>query len=333
MHSYRRYGVKIRQPITVVASLVMVVALSACAFVISPPDVTIGTGIRSGTHYPLGGSICRLFNLDTETTGKRCAARPSDGPVANIRALRKGSIDVGILASDVLADAVAGVGTFATQGTNLKLRTLFAGHADAFTIVARRESGVRSAAALRGKRINMGRPGSGEQIAIVRIMAALGVAETEFAEVHKLKLVEQYRALCANELDAIFYQVAHPSGLIQAVVRKCGGALVNFRGPAIDKMLRDHPEYERHVIPGETYLSNPNDVQTIGVRAVVVTTTRLSNDLAYKITKDIFQNLEDFRRLHPAFTTVSVADMLNAAGHAPFHPGAIRYYRERGWML
>ena len=165
-----------------------------------------------------------------------------------------------------------------------------------------------------------------------RVMAALTVSEFEFAEVRQLTLAEQYGALCANELDAIIYEVAHPNGLIEAVVKMCRGVLVDARGPAIDEMLRHHPEYERSIIPGGTYLGQPDDVHTIGVRAVIVTTTRLPDDLAYKMTADVFRNLEDFRRLHPAFAALSVADMVNAARLAPIHPGAVRYYRERGWL-
>lgn len=332
MHSYRSCHEKFR-PAAVAAACGAVFALvSACALVIPPPDVTIGTGNPGSSHDPLGKSICRLFNLDTKTNGKRCMVRPSDGPIANVDALRNGLIDVGILQSDVLADAMAGVGEFASHGPNTELRKLFAGHADAFTIVARRELGIRNAAALRGRRVNMGSPGSGERIAMERIMAALGVAESDFAEVRQLTHAEQYRALCANELDAIIYEVAHPNGLIQAVVSMCHGVLVDIRGPTIDAMLRKHPEYERNVIPGGTYRGDPDDVRTIGVRAVVVTTTGLSDDLAYKITKDVFQNVEDFRRLHPAFAMLSVADMINAADQAPIHSGALRYYRERGWL-
>ena len=313
-------------------SIFLLAAVTACTSLVPGPDVVIGTGSPSGAYYPLGGSICRLFNLESPRDGRRCVVVPSTGPVANLAMLRDGRIDVGIVQSDVLADAVAGAGASASRGPNADLRVLFAGHSDAFTIVARRELGVRSAAELRGIRINMGSPGSGERASMERIMAALGATQADFAEVHELTRAEQHRAFCANELDAIVYEVAHPNGLIQDVVRSCRGVLIDLSGPAIDDMLRRHPEYERAVIPGGTYLSNPQDVRTIGVRVVVVATTRLSDVLAYEITKGVFENFEDFRRLHPAFSMLSVADMVNAAGRATLHPGAARYYRERGWL-
>lgn len=309
----------------------LAIALLACTVATPWPDVVIGTGSPSGIYYPLGGSICRLFNLNTQIDGRRCVAEPSAGPVANIQSLRNGRTDIGIVPSDVLADAVAGEGPFAFDGPDTELRILFTGHADAFTIVARRELGIRSAADLRGRRINMGSPGSGERLSMERIMTALGVTRNDFAEVRELSLAEQHRALCANELDGIVYSVAHPNGLIEDVIRMCRGVLVEVRGPAIDGMLSRHREYARAVIPGGTYVDNSADVQTLGVRAVIVATTRLSDALAYEVTKAVFDHFEDFRRLHPLFAVLSVDDMVDVAGRAPIHAGAARYYSERGW--
>jgi hypothetical protein len=313
----------------------LVLALVACTTVtkvLDLPAVVIGTGSPSGVYYPLGGSVCRLFNLDTPLDGRRCVTAPSPGPVTNIDLLQDGRIDIGIVPSDVLADAVAGQGPFVSRGPDKNLRALFTGHADAFTIVARRELGIHSAAELRGRRINMGSPGSGERVSMERIMAALGVTRKDFAEVRELSVAEQQRALCANELDGIVYSVGHPNGLIEDVVRMCRGVLVEVSGLPIDDMLSRHSEYERAVIRGGTYKDNPIDVHTLGVRAVIVTTTRLSEAMAYKITKAVFDNFEDFRRLHPLFAKLSVDDMVDVAGRAPIHAGAARYYRERGWV-
>lgn len=313
------------------AALGLVAAASACALVVEPPDVTIGTGSLSGVYYPLGDSICRLFNLERVQDGRRCVAQPSAGPVANIEALKSGRIDIGIVQSDVLADAAAGAGPFAAYGRDASLRVLFTGHAEAFTLVARRALGIRSAAELRGTRINMGSPGSGERIAMARVMAALGVTQQDFASVQELSRGEQHRALCNGELDAMVYSVGHPDGLIRDALSMCGSVLLDVSGAPIDAMLARHPEYAPTVIRGNTYADNPLDVQTLGVRAVVVATTRLPDRLAYEITKAVFDNFEDFRRLHPLFAMLSTADMAAGAGSAPIHPGAQRYYRERGW--
>ncbi len=320
------------RPFNVMCLIFLVVGVAACAPLVRSPDVVIGTGSPSGTYFPLGGSICRFFNLETPADSRRCVNIPSPGPIDIVDALRDGRIDIGIVQSDVLVDAVAGVGAFALRGAHPELRVLFAGHADAFTIVARRELEFHGAAELRGKRINMGSPGSGERVGMERIMAALGVRVADFLETHELTLAEQSDALCANELDAIVYEVAHPSGLIRDVVRRCRGVLVDLGGPAVDDMLSRHAEYEPAEVPGGTYLGNPDVVRTIGVRAVVVTTTKLSDVLAHQITKGVFENIDDFRRLHPAFSMLSIADMINATDRTLLHSGADRYFHERVWV-
>jgi len=304
----------------------------ACAPITNRPDVVIGTASPTGIYYPLGGSICRLLNLDTARHGLRCSEEPSSGSVTNIESLRRGRLDIGIVPSDVLADAVAGQGSFISRGPTTELRILFAGPDEMLTVVARKELGIRTVAEVRGTRINIGNPGSRQRANIDRVMAVLGLRRSDFVDVRELSAVEQNRAFCVKELDVIVYSVGHPNGLIQDVARTCHGMLVDVSGPAIDRMLSEYREYERTVIPGGTYSDNPADVRTFGVRAVVVTSRRVSDTMAYEITRAVFDNFDAFRRLHPAFETLSVADMVHASGRAPVHAGAMRYYRERGWL-
>ncbi|HXV23634.1 MAG TPA: TAXI family TRAP transporter solute-binding subunit [Alphaproteobacteria bacterium] len=304
----------------------------ACTQVTNRPDVTIGTASPGDIDYPLGGSICRLFNLGTLRHGLRCSEELSAGPVANIESLHRGRFDIGIAPSDVLSDAVAGRGQFASRGPDTKLRVLFAGHDEIFTIVARQELGIHIVSELRGKRISIGNPRSRQRATLERLMEALGFLRTEFAEVRELSSAEENRAFCAEEVDAVVYSAGHPNGLIQDVARTCGGVLVDVSGARIDALLSEHKEYQRAVIPGGTYWGTPADVHTIGVRAVVVTTTRMSDTVAYEITKAVFDNFDVFRRLHPAFERLSVVDMVQGAASAPLHTGSARYYRERGWL-
>jgi hypothetical protein len=304
----------------------------ACAPRANRPDVVIGTASPTGIYYPLGGSICRLVNLDTSRHGLRCSEEPSSGSVTNIESLRRGRLDIGIVPSDVLADAMAGQGPFTSRGPTTELRILFAGPDEMLTVVARKELGIRTVAEVRGTRINIGNPGSRQRANIDRVMAILGLRRSDFVDVRELSATEQNRAFCVKELDVIVYSVSHPNGLIQDVTRTCHGRLVDVSGPAIDRMLSEYREYEREVIPGGTYSDNPADVRTFGVRAVVVTNPRVSDTMAYEITRAVFDNFDAFRRLHPAFETLSAADMVHVRGRAPVHAGAMRYYRERGWL-
>jgi TRAP transporter TAXI family solute receptor len=334
MRSLIRKILRVRRQarVTAAAWVVVALALQACTLVQYRPDVAIGTGRPGGVYLPLGDSICRVFNLDLPQRGLRCAAYPSRGPVANIESLHDGRIDIGIVQSDVLADALSGHGPFASRGPDKALRVLFTGQTEAFTIVARRELEIRAATELRGKRINLGSPGSGERVSMERVMAALGFAPTDFAETRELPLAQQHDAFCANALDAIVYTVRHPNGLVDDVIRSCRGILVDISGPKIEGLLSRHPEYSRSVIPGNTYLSNPEAVTTLGVRTAIITTARLPETVAYEITKALFENIDDFRRLHPDFATLLPHDMVSGGRVVPVHAGAARYYRARGWL-
>jgi len=310
----------------------LALGMQACTVFQYRPDVAIGTGRPGGVYLPLGDSICRLFNLDVAQRGLRCAAYVSPGPMANVESLRDRRVDIAVVQSDVLADAIAGRGRFASRGPDTTLRVLFTGQTEAFTIVARGEMKIRAAAELRGKRINLGSPESGERVSMERVMAALGFAPTDFAAAHELPLAQQHDAFCANALDAIVYTVRHPNGLVDEVVRLCGGVLVDIDGPQMDALLSTYPEYSRLVVPAATYISNPETVTTLGVRTVIVTTTRLPETVAYEITKAVFDNIDDFRRLHPDFATLLPREMAPSGLAIPVHEGAARYYRGRGWL-
>jgi TRAP transporter TAXI family solute receptor len=307
-------------------------AMQACTVLQYRPDVAIGTGRPGGVYLPLGDSICRLFNLDVAERGLRCAAYVSRGPVANIESLYDRRVDIAVVQSDVLADAMSGRGRFTSRGPDKTLRVLFTGQTEAFTIVARGELKIHAAAELRGKRINLGSPESGERVSMERVMGALGFAPTDFAAARELPLAQQHDAFCANALDAIVYTVRHPNGLVDDVVRLCGGVLVDIDGPQIAALVSTHPEYSRLVVPSNTYVSNPEAVTTLGVRTVIVTTTRLPETVAYEITQSLFENIDDFRRLHPDFATLLPRDMAPSGLLVPVHEGAARYFRERGWL-
>jgi TRAP transporter TAXI family solute receptor len=327
----RRTSAAWSRPLTAACGAALTL-IAACGPLATRPDVVIGTASPTGIYYPLGGSICRLFNLDTTRHGLRCSEEPSSGSLPNIESLRSGRLAIGVVPSDVLADAVAGHGAFASRGSTSELRVLFAGPDEMLTVVARKDLAVRTMAEVRGTRLNIGNAGSRQRASIERVMAAIGLTRGDFVDVRELSAAEQSRAFCLRDLDVIVYSVGHPNGLIQDVTRTCHGRLVEVSGPAIDRMLSAFPEYEPVAIRGGTYLDNPTEVRTVGVRAVVVAGPGVSDVTAYELTRAVFENFEAFRRLHPAFETLSVADMLQVSGRAPVHPGAMRYYRERGWL-
>ncbi|MGE0722997.1 MAG: TAXI family TRAP transporter solute-binding subunit [Alphaproteobacteria bacterium] len=290
--------------------------------------VRIATGSPGGVYYPLGGAICRFFNLASDRHGLRCTAEPSAGSVENLAALRAGRIEVAIVQSDVQADARRAKGrTRPFDG----MRALFSAHAEAFTLVAHGDSRIASVADLAGKRVAVGERGAGVRVMADAVLAAFDMPERRLGRALALSPVAQNREFCARRIDAFVYVAGHPNGLIQDATR-CGGSLVAIGGDGIRALLARRPEYVATVVPGGLYAGQAGDVPTIGTTATVVTTSRLSARAATEIVRAVFDELDAFRQMHPAFADLRPEDMVSRGNTAPLHRAAAAYYRARGWL-
>jgi TRAP transporter TAXI family solute receptor len=204
-------------------------------------------------------------------------------------------------------------------------------HPESITLVASEESDIREIADLRGKRVNLGNPGSGQLQNSKDVLAAVGIGEDEISAEY-VKAVEAPGLLQDGRIDAFFYTVGHPAGNIkEATSGRIKVRLIPIAGPAIDEMIRNLPYYAAAIIPQEFYPTalNEEDVITVGVKATFVTSKHVSSDIVYAITKEVFENLDDFRELHPAYKVLTERNMLKGLS-APVHQGALRYYRESG---
>jgi uncharacterized protein len=291
---------------------------------------TIATGGPGGVYHPVGNAICRIFNLAEERSAKPCLAVISEGSARNVQRVRSGETALGLAQSDVVYAAHHGTGVFAAAGPDAELRTLVALHPEALAVIARADGGFRRFADLRGKRISVGHTGASYAAARDDLLAAYGWTAADFERSLALGLAAQNRALCEGRVDAIMFQAAQPNGFIQEAIVGCPARLLPVDGPAIGRLLAAHPYYVASVIPGGMYDGNPTDVPTFGTRALLVTSVRQSDALAYAVVKAVFEGFADFRRLHPALFTLTVADMVPGGIVTPIHPGALKYYREAG---
>jgi len=292
--------------------------------------VTIGTGGVTGVYYAVGGAICRLVNKDRAKTGIRCSVESTGGSVYNVNTIKAGELDFGLAQSDVQYLAYNGGGAFKEADKNL--RAVFSVHPEPFTLVARKEANIHSFKDLKGKRVNVGNPGSGTRAAMDELLAAEGMKTSDFALASELKADEHGPALCDNKIDAFFYGVGHPSANIQDPTTTCGAQLVPLVDPAVDELVKKHPYYAKVTIPGGIYANNPNPTPTYGVLATVVTSSKVSPEAVYIITKAVFDNIDEFKKLHPAFAHLDPAHMIKDGLSAPLHEGAVKYYKEKGWM-
>lgn len=294
--------------------------------------VTIGTGGQTGVYYVVGQSICRLLNRNSEEHGIRCNAPSSGGSVANVNAIRGGEMDMGVVQSDVQYKAYEGVQNFQADGPFEGMRALFALHGEPLTIVARRDADITGVKDLKGKRVNIGNPGSGQRDTMDVVLEALGWTVKDFSLASELGAAEQAAALGDNNVDAMVYVAGHPNGSIQEATTTVDSVLVSVDGPEIDKLVGDRSYYAKAVIPGGLYRGNDEDVNTFGVRATLVASDDVSDETVYQTVKAVFENFDRFKRLHPAFATLKEEQMIKEGLSAPLHDGAVRYYKERGWM-
>ncbi|WGW03731.1 TAXI family TRAP transporter solute-binding subunit [Tropicibacter oceani] len=293
--------------------------------------ITIGTGGQTGVYFVVGQSICRLVNRGTAEHNLKCTAPSTGGSIANINAIKAGDMDMGVAQSDWQFHAYNGSSQF--EGDKFdKLRAVFSVHGEPFTVVARADSGVTNFDDLFGKRVNVGNPGSGQRATMDVVLEAMGKSSADFALASELKPAEQSAALGDNKVDAIIYTVGHPNGSIQEATSTVDAKLVNVTGEAIDKLVNDNPYYAKATIPGGLYAGNDEDVQTFGVKATFVTSSDVDDEVVYTVVKAVFDNFDRFKGLHPAFATLQEADMIADGLSAPLHPGAEKYYRERGWI-
>ncbi|WP_252180484.1 TAXI family TRAP transporter solute-binding subunit [Endozoicomonas sp. 4G] len=318
--------------ITLGAGLAAVTS-SASAATPEQQFVTIGTGGVTGVYYPTGGAICRLVNKDRKDHGIRCSVESTGGSVYNLNTIRSGELDMGIVQSDWQYHAYEGSSAeFKDRGADKKLRAVFSVHPEAFTVVARKDANIVNFEDLKGKRVNIGNPGSGARGTMEQLMDVYGWSKATFSLTSELKSSEQAKALCDNKVDAFVFTVGHPSGTLKEATSSCDTVLVNVTGPEVEKLIADNPYYRSATIPGGMYQGNNKDTTTFGVAATFVSSSDINDEAIYNITKSVFENLETFKKLHPAFANLKKEEMISDGLSAPLHSGAKKYYEEAGLL-
>lgn len=293
--------------------------------------ITIGTGGVTGVYYAAGGAICRLMNKDRKSHNLRCSVESTGGSAFNINAIKAGDLDFGMAQSDVQYNAAKGQGPF-KGGAHGDLRAVFSIHPEPFTVLARKDGGVAKFEDFKGKRFNVGNPGSGTRSSLEELIGALGWKLSDFSLASELKADEHGPALCDNKIDGFFYGVGHPSANIQDPTTACGARLIPLTGPVIDKLIAGKPYYAKATIPAGLYANNPNATQTYGVLATLVVSAKTPEKTVYAMVKSVFDNFDEFKKLHPAFANLDPAKMVKDGLSAPLHPGAAKFYKEKGWL-
>ena len=291
--------------------------------------ISIGTGGVTGVYFPAGGAICRLVNKARARHGLRCSVESTGGSVANIDGIREGALEFGLVQSDWQYYAYHGAPAFGDRSPFTELRAVFSLHVEPFTVVARADSGIRRFSDLKGKRVNIGNPGSGQRGTMDVVLNAIGWTVGDFAKATELSADEQSQALCDNRIDAMVFVVGYPSASIKEATTACASVLVD--ADRLAGLMRESAFYRKVKIPGGVYAGTKQDIATFGVYATLVTSSRVADDTVYQVVKAVFEDLAGLRKQHPAFKDLDAREMIAAGLTAPLHPGAIRYYEQAGW--
>jgi len=294
--------------------------------------VTIGTGAVTGVYYPVGGAICRLLNLNSSKSGYNCVVKPTGGSIDNISSLQEGDLEFALVQSDWQSHAYNGSLIFEATGKFDDLRAVFSLYSEVFTLVVRADSNINSFQELQGKRVNIGNSGSGQRGTMERAMDAFGMSRRDFSLVTELPARELANAICNDKIDAFVYTVGHPATAITEATNTCDVKIIELKGEQIDHLLNEFPFYRLEKISGGLYRGNDDDLAAFGMAATLVTSTASSEEDVYTLIKTVFENFSDFKRMHPALTNLKELIMISDSLTAPLHDGAIKYYKERGWM-
>ena len=294
--------------------------------------VTIGTGGITGVYYPTGGAIARIVNKKRKVYGIRCTVESTGGSVFNVNAVMAGDLEFGVVQSDRQYQAMKGLAEWKEKGPQKDLRAVFTIHPESITLVAADDAGIKTINDLRGKRVNIGNPGSGQRQNSIDGLKNAGINYEKDLKAEGVKAAEAPGLLQDGRIDAFFYTVGHPSGAIKEAT--AGRRKVHFVPiTGVETLLRQYPYYAKAFIPIKLYpgATNTKDVQTFGVKATFVTSAKVPDRVVYAVTKEVFDNFEAFKKLHPAYQVLTKENMLEGMS-APIHPGAMKYYKEAGMM-
>lgn len=305
--------------------LLTALALGSAEAALTDTPLVIATASPTGVYHITGQALCRLVQAP-------CEARPSDGSMDNLQALRVGEVPFALAQSDLQYHAVSGIEGFAEAGPDESLRALFSVHSEPFTLVARRDAEVETFDDLAGRSVNIGNPGSGQRATMLQLTAAQGWSLSDFALVNELPADQQSLELCHGNIDAMVYTVGHPDTSIRQAADLCDAVLVDVEGPAVDALLESTLYYSRATIPAGLYYEDQPEITTFGVRATLLASENTDPDQVYKLVSAVFDNFERFTEFHPAYSVLAPETMIEDGLSAPLHEGALRYYREQGWI-
>jgi TRAP transporter TAXI family solute receptor len=298
--------------------------------------VSIGGGDFSGVYFPTGLAIAKMINNRRPQYGIRATVEATTGSTFNLNAILAGYMDFCLTQADKQYHALNGLFEWAEKGPQKQLRSVFSIYHEALTLVAAVDAGIESIADLRGKRVSLGNPGSSQHRMVIDTIEATGLDPRRDLVSQTVIASNAPDLLQDNRIDAYFFTVGHPNESVRKALSGARKArVVPISGPAIDKLVAGKKYLTRMpILMQQLYPDLPgslDEVATFGVMATLCTSARVAEEVVYSVMKVVFENLEEFRRQHPALAGFGKENVLFGLS-APLHPGVLKYFREVGLL-
>lgn len=291
--------------------------------------ITIGTGALTGIYFPTGGAICKMINAKKAKHGIVCSIESTAGSEYNVNMIEAGKLDLAIVQSDIGYQAIKGWKPFKHKAANL--RGIFTIHPETLTLIAHKSTGIRNLTDLKKKRINLGSLGSGPRQSVMELLKACGLKKSDFAMAGSMEIEQVPEAMRDNKLDAYFYVVGHPAPPIFETAMYTDIDIVPITGQCVDKLASEKPYYVKMTLPAGIYRGVDHPVSTIGTKATLLAGADVPAHVVYQLVKAVFENLKNFKKLHPAYENLTTQEM-TAGMSVPIHKGAMKYFKEKGFI-
>lgn len=286
--------------------------------------ITILTGGSSGVYYPLGGTLAKIY----QDLGAKANSQSTSASAANATTLNQGKAEIGFTMGDAAADAYEGIDSFEETGAQENIRSISALYTNYLQIVATKDSGITTVADLKNKRVAVGAPASGTEISAKRILAAYDM-DYDDVRADFLSFSEGVEGMKNGNIDAVVISSGLPNAGILELATTKEIIIVEIEEDKILEMQKDYPTFFPTTVPSDTYDSMESDVNTVGVNNYLITHKDVSDDIAYAMTKALFENISEMQNSHNAAKDIDINKALENLP-APLHPGAKKYFDEKG---
>lgn len=317
-----------KKSLSIAASILFAaVLLAGCSKANAKKDYILATGGTGGTYYPFGGAIANIWN--TKIENMNVTAQATGASAENLRLINKGDAEFGTVQNDVMDYAFNGTDMFAGEKLS-NIATIGTLYPEVIQIAVSEDSGITSIADFKGKRISVGDAGSGVEFNAKQILEGYGLTFNDIKK-SNLSFKESAEAIQNGTLDGCFITAGVPNAALQELAFSAGLKLIPVSGNEAASVIDKYGYYTATTIPGGTYKGSDEDVPALAIKATLAVSASLDEDTVYEMTKVLFENLQELGNAHAKGKEVSAASAITGVS-VPFHPGAIKYYKEIGLM-